>query len=94
MELSLIIIVVVVIFYFRRVLAKTANLAESTIGVLADTSDDTLHTYANDIHIANSKKRSTQKTELTKLSDDGGIYTNNDITDILSAMNKETVKDI
>lgn len=76
-----------ILFWFRNPIKKTSALLENTVNTLADTSDDSLQTYASDITISNAKKRSAQMDEISNI---GSIVTNQEISDLLNKMNSNS----
>jgi len=80
--LATILIIIIVLFYFKGVIGKSASVLENTINVVADTTDDSLKTYGNEVRILNAEKRSEQVTRLNKLDH---IVSNEDIEALLAA---------
>jgi len=85
MEAFILIAGLFLLFWFRNPIKKTSALLENTVNTLADTSDDSLQTYASDITISNAKKRSAQMDEISNI---GSIVTNQEISDLLNKMNQ------
>ena len=65
MELVVLIIVVYVIFKFNRLITSTVKAVEKVSYI----ADDTVVTYADDVHIMNAGKRSEQKTALETMEE-------------------------
>ena len=87
MEAFILISGLFLLFWFRNPIKKTSALLENTVNTLADTSDDSLQTYASDITISNAKKRSAQMDEISNI---GSIVTNQEISDLLNKMNEDS----
>ena len=83
MEATLFIVVIYIIFKFNGPL----TILVKTIFTAFHIADDTVDTYANDVHIMNADKRAKQKTELDAMET---IVTTEDINRILSG--KQPVK--
>ncbi len=65
MELVILIVVVYVIFKFNRLITSTVKAVEKVSYI----ADDTVVTYADDVHIMNAGKRSEQKTALETMEE-------------------------
>ena len=74
-----------ILFWFKNSIKKTAYLAEVAIDVTADTSEDSLKTYRNEISIMNAEKRSEQVGRISKLDT---VVTNKEIEDLLASAGK------
>ena len=83
MEALILVAGLFLLFWFRNPIKKVSALAENTVNTLADTSDDSLRTYASDITISNAKKRSHQMDDINNI---GSIVTNQEISDLLAKM--------
>lgn len=82
MEAILFIVVVYGLFKFNRALTTLTKAFNTS----ANIADDTVGTYANEVHILNAGKRTEQKSALEDL---GEIVTINEITKILAGKSEK-----
>ena len=82
MEALILVAGLFLLFWFKNSIKKTAYLAEVAIDVTADTSEDSLKTYRNEISIMNAEKRSEQIARISKLEN---RVTNDEIEALLAA---------
>ena len=86
MDIAIIIITLAALFYFKNLIKKAASLAEKTVEVVADTTDDSLSTYSNEVKILNAEKRSEQFARISKLDN---VVSNQEIEDLLAGLQSE-----
>ena len=91
-EIAMGIVVIALLIAYWGLVKRTANAAENLVGVatnaievVADTSNDSMKTYARDITIINAKKRAAQMAEIDKLGD---IPSDKELDDLLAGVTK------
>ena len=67
MELLVLIVGLFLLFWFKNSIKKSAYLLEVAVDVTADTSEDSLKTYRNEISIMNAEKRNEQVLRIEKI---------------------------
>lgn len=93
MEALIFIVGLFLLFWFSKSIKKLANLAESTINSVVDTSEDTLAVYTNEVKVNNGKQRGLQRQKITKLLDEDSFSNQEEIDTLLATLNKKDNKE-